>query len=373
MRYARLGVAMLILVGSYAKAAEPQNLASTLQPILAKHQTPALWGAIVDGGQVVALGAVGVRKFGSPERVTVNDLVHLGSDTKAMTAVLITQLIEKKQLAFDTPMNRIFPDLAAKMNGAMAKVTVRQLLDHTGGLPENPSDWWAYDRSKESLPAQRRQLVKDMLDAAPDYPPGTKFQYSNVGFVMLGAIVEQKTGLPWEEVIQQEIFGPLKMESAGFGPPGAIGKIEQPWGHTISNGALVANQGDNPPIMSPAGRVHCSMTDWAKFVAQFLKTHADQPALLPAMLQHELIMLPATPKGTTYAGGWIVTERSWAGEGNGTVLTHTGSNNSWLCVAWLAPGKDFGVLAATNVGGDDASAACDEVSAALIGIHGAQR
>jgi len=372
MRSARLAVTVLLFIGSIASADAPQDLTTTLKPILDKHKTPALWGAIVDSGHVIALGAVGVRKVGAAERVTVNDLIHLGSDTKAMTAVLITQLVEKKDLAFDTSMDHIFPDLAGHMNSAMAKVTVRQLLDHTGGLPANPADWWAYDRSKESLPAQRRQLVKDMLDAAPDYPPGTKYQYSNVGFVLLGAILEQKSGLPWEDLIQAQIFGALKMESAGFGPPGAIGKIEQPWGHTINNGTLVANQGDNPPIMSPAGRVHCSMTDWGKFVAQFLKTHPDEPALLPAALERELIALPPTPKGTDYAGGWIITARSWAGDGNGSVLTHTGSNNLWLCVAWLAPNKDFGVLAATNMGGDDASKACDEVSAALIGIHQSQ-
>ena len=87
----------LLYLAAKANAAAPAvgparvDLASTLKPILAKHKIPGLLGAIVDGYQVTALGAVGVRKAGAAELMTVEDVIHLGSDTKAMTALLIGQ------------------------------------------------------------------------------------------------------------------------------------------------------------------------------------------------------------------------------------------------------------------------------------------
>jgi hypothetical protein len=63
--------------------------------------------------------------------------------------------------------------------------------------------------------------------------------------------------------------------------------------------------------------------------------------------------------------GWLVTERPWGG---GRVLTHAGSNTMNYAVAWLAPRRDFAVLAATNLGGNKAASACDEAAAALIGL-----
>ena len=156
-----------------------------------------------------------VRRNGSRRRMKF----HLGSCTKAMTATLIGQLLDAKTLTLDTPMQDIFPGIRPTMNPQMAKVTVAELLQHTGGLPPNV-DWWAIDATKKPLPAQRRMVVEEVLTAEPKNPPGTKYVYSNVGFVVLGAILEEKTGKPWEKLIDERLFTPLEMTTAGFGPPG---------------------------------------------------------------------------------------------------------------------------------------------------------
>jgi CubicO group peptidase (beta-lactamase class C family) len=367
MRFSKLTAtfALTVLAISVARADPPPliDLIPTLTPILQRHKTPCLIAAIVDGQRLSAIGAVGIRKFGAPERVTPNDLIHLGSDTKAMTAVLIGQMIQSGQLAFDSRMGDIFPDLAPRMNRFMAAVTIRQLLDHTAGLPANAANWFIYDRPGKSLPEQRLALVNDQFTSAPQYPPGSQFLYSNVGYVVLGAILEKKSGVAWEALIREKIFEPLKMTSAGFGPPGSVGKITQPWGHTLDGDTLKPVRLDNPPVMGPCGRVHCTITDWARFISQFLQPAPDQPQLLSPEILHQLIT-PA--QGASYAGGWASANRDWGG---GPVLTHAGSNTMWFCVAWLAPHRNFAVLSATNVGGPDAAKACDEVSAALIQLH----
>ncbi len=341
--------------------AAPANLAATLQPLAQKYQLPGVVGAIIHGGQVVAIGSTGIRKVGNPTPFLGGDLIHLGSDTKAMTAILIGQLIDKKQIAFDTPMSEIFPDLAAGMDPQMAKVTVRQLLAHNAGF-EHDLDWWALNATRFPLPAQRRRAVQKALSAPPAHPIGEYF-YSNVSFVVLGAIVEAKTGLSWEEVIKQQLFKPLRMTTAGFGAPGTPGGLDQPWGHVLKDGKLSAVHNDNAEVMGPAGTVHCSMVDWSRFAAEILHAAQGHPTLISPATFNELTRpMP----GQNYAGGWIIASRPWAG---GRTLTHNGSNTTWYCNVWIAPNKDFAVLIAMNSGVKSAGEAADKGIGMLIDFN----
>jgi CubicO group peptidase (beta-lactamase class C family) len=204
---------------------------------------------VVRGDQLVAIGSAGVRKAGDPAAFLSSDAVHLGSDTKAMTAMLIGRLIDRKQVAFESTMAELFL-AAANMHAAMGKVTVRQLLTHTAGLPHDLA-WASFGGPGVSLPEQRRRAAEKALAAAPGSPVGA-YAYSNVGYVLLGAIAEAKTGKAWEEAIQTEVFEPLHM-TAGFGPPSVGGKTDQPWGHTSLLGRWRPVQADNPPVMGRRG------------------------------------------------------------------------------------------------------------------------
>ena len=325
-----------------------------------KHQTPGMVGAIVDLKGIHSHGASGLRKAGSAEPFLAGDLIHLGSCTKALTATLVGHLIDKKKLRFESTMRDVFPKLAPKMNADMAKVTVTQLLSHTVGVPAD-LDWWSFDRTGKPLTAQRLLVVQKVLTSAPEQPPGSKYVYSNTGYDLLGAIIEAKSRTSWEDYMTAQLFQPLGMKSAGFGPPGSKGKIDQPWGHLPKSGSLEPQQHDNPPVMGPAGRVHCTIDDWAKYIRFCLRMEKENSKILSQATQKQLLT-PAPH--SEYSGGWIITERDWAG---GRTLTHSGSNTLWYCTAWLAPLKGFAVLTATNLGGDDAALACNELATALIG------
>jgi hypothetical protein len=131
-----------------------------------------------------------------------------------------------------------------------------------------------------------------------------------------------------------------------------------------NGGDLKPVHNDNPPVMGPAGRVHCSMSDWGKFVSEALRGAEGRPTLVSAETFKEL----TTPrKGESYAGGWLIARRPWAG---GVTLSHAGSNTTWFCIAWLAPKKDAAYLVATNYGGEDAGKGTDEAVAAMIGLDG---
>jgi len=345
--------------GSDANAKIP----GLLEPVRQKHNLPALAGAIVTGKGLVAIGAVGVRKAGTDTRVTPDDQWHLGSDTKAMTAVLIASLIEKGRLEWSTSIGESFPDLAQDMQPEMRKITLLQLLSHRSGLPANTL--WGLVSTQAPLQEQRRNVVKSLSSMKLKSEPGTAYEYSNLGYVVAGAMAEKVTGRPWETLIAQAVFEPLGMKSAGFGGTGTAGKIDQPWPHgtdgkpTPGNGPAV----DNPPVLGPAGTIHCSLADWAAFVADQLRGEQGTGALLkPGSYK----MLHKPPFGGDYALGWLAVQRSWGG---GTVLTHAGSNTMNYAVVWIAPLRDIAVLVCTNQGGSAAARGCDEAASALIALQ----
>ena len=113
----------------------PEDLNDLLEPIRQKYELPALAGGIVHAGELIGLGAVGVRRVGSPERVTVQDRWRLFSCGKAMTATLIALLVEEGVLSWQTTIGEVFPDLLGTIDAAWQAVTVEQLLAHRTGLP----------------------------------------------------------------------------------------------------------------------------------------------------------------------------------------------------------------------------------------------
>jgi CubicO group peptidase (beta-lactamase class C family) len=337
-----------------------------LKPIRQKFGVPAMAAALVTSDGIQYVGAVGVRKRGTEVPVALDDLWHLGSDGKAMTSTLIARLVERGQLRWDSTLAEVFPELAAQMNPDFQKVTVLQLLSHHAGLPANLD---LRDYSGEDAPQLRLRAVRDELAKKPQSVPGSKYLYSNLGYLIAAAVVERTTGKPWEQVIAEEVFNPLQMSSAGFGGTGTPGKIDQPWPHT-ADGAPTGENGpamDNPPVMGPAGRIHCTIQDWAKFVQDQLRGDRGEPALLkPESYQK----LHTPPFGGDYALGWIVTDRGWGG---GKVLNHGGDNTMNCANVWIAPNKDFAILVCVNQSGDTAFAATDAAVGELIKLHAGKK
>jgi CubicO group peptidase (beta-lactamase class C family) len=231
------------------------------------------------------------------------------------------------------------------------------LLTHRAGMPANSND---YGPSSALVTVQRLAYLDSIINAAPAHAPGTKFSYSNAGYIVTGTILERIAGISWEEILQRRLFKPLGMTSTGFGPPSKPNATDQPWGHILKDSKFQPRYGDNHRALGPAGTVHCSVRDYLKF-ADFHASNGARPGGLLSPASFETLHTPA--EGQDYAMGWGTAQRTWA---QGTALTHNGSNTMNFFVVWIAPKSGFSIAVASNAASDNVPKALDDVAAALV-------
>ena len=328
--------------------AETETVAQVLERAQKKSEVPGMVAAIVRGDKVTEVAAVGKRKSGDPTPMTTDDLLHLGSNTKSMTATMITTLIEEGKLGWDTTLATVFPHEAESWHADWRAVTLHQLLTHTASLPANVN--YHPLRGKTTTDRRRAILEEEWLKKAPDPKPGTRFRYSNVGYMLAALMAETVTGKSWEELMRERLFDPLGMKTAGFGPPGTGDKVDQPWGHLLRKGEHVASRQDNAAWLGPAGTVHASIADWSKFAIQHLQGERGETKT-KLLLKPETFRKLHTPVKEHYACGWV--QKSFPNK-KVPYLWHNGSNTFWYAEMWLDPENDLAVLIATNQGGDAA-------------------
>lgn len=314
--------------------------------VLAKLRTdagaPALAAAALKiAGRRVAF-ADGVRAKGFAPTVTTADKWHIGSNTKSMTATLVARAVEAGLVGWNDTVGQTLGSAVPDVRPEYRDVTYRHLLSHRSGLPGSidMAEFLKFPRESADARADRIRYARLALAQTPSGAKEAHFEYSNSGYVVAGAMLEARLGAPWEALIGQHVFSPMKLASAGFGAPGTPGALDQPVGHApnaaggldpYAPGAPIT---DNPAVVGPAGRAHMSFDD----VLSYLTAHCTQsPFLSKASWQ----MLHTPPFGGDYALGLVRRK---------TGLWHNGSNTLWYCEMQFDPARGIVAVAAANDG-----------------------
>jgi len=366
-----------------APAAAQTSLDKTLTPYLEKHELPAVAAAVVKEGKVVAVGAVGTRKVGADLPVTVNDRFHLGSDTKAMTALLAGMLVEDGKLKWTSTLPDVFPALVEDMDGKLKAVTLEQFLSHTSGVPAaDAALMTAIEKATladGNLDEQRYGLVKQW-SRRPIGAPG-EFAYANMNYVFAGAMIERLAGKTWEELVTERVFNPLELKTAGIGCQASLGRVDAPLGHMLVDGKRKAfhagPNGDNPLVLGPAGTGHMSVLDFAKWAGWVSGGGNRGPKLVkPETLTKMLTPVvtfppkkdapPGTPSGGGYALGWGEMAVDWAAD---PLVHHGGSNGKNLAHIWIDRKRDLAMVVLTNISGTKADEALKAIARELYEQH----
>jgi CubicO group peptidase (beta-lactamase class C family) len=350
--------------------APPAPLDAMLEPYLAQYKLPALAAAVVKDGSIVAAGAVGTRRLGTDNPVGLDDRFHIGSDAKSMTALLAAMLVEQGKLRWDGTVAEVFPELADAMAPQVGAIRLDQLLSHTSGIPSDTDAdekllLESFAQSGMNLDELRYWIVKQLVARPLQSPPGERFAYANMGYLLVGAMIERLNGATWEELVAARIFDPLELDTAGFGPQASLGRIDAPLGHRpmpdgTAKPMLAGPNGDNPEVLGPAGTVHLSILDFAAWAGWNAGEGKRGPALVkPETLRklHAPVVdipprpdaKPGTPPPGKYGLGWGTVSLPFAPE---PLIFHGGSNEMNLAYIFLQPSIDFGIVMATNIGGE---------------------
>lgn len=341
----RLAVLLAICTGVFAAPAFADDLDAILSKAAAGKKAPGAGLLIIQDYGIVDEAVHGVRSLSDPTPVSRSDVWNIGSDGKAMTAVMIARLVDRGVLSWESTIGGVLPDMAGEVRPEYRAITLLQLLTHTSGLPENIRDEKAlnslfYDESSASLSERRRAYIARALQDAPVGRAG-RFSYSNTGFLIAASMAETASKETYESLMRDEVFTPLGMTSAGFGRP----PIGQPAGHR--QGRIAVPRDVNPDFFAPAGNIYLSLEDWARFCMDQLRGANGKGALLKPQTYS---VTQSPPPGAPVSMGWFVRD-SIAGL-PGPVYYHEGSDGAWFAVVALFPASGSGVLAVTNGGKD---------------------
>jgi len=313
------------------------NLEQIVKYIRIDAGLPALAAVLVHDGQIIEMAASGTRKISSNKSVTIEDKWHLGSLTKSMTSTLAAMLVKQGVINWGTTIVEVYPELSGVMNSKYEEIRLDQLLSHTSGMRPNLPTVNSYHSSSLDIEFQRQKMVEEALVLNPEVEQG-EFLYSNLGYMVAGAMMERITSTSWEALLENHLFTSLTMTSSGFGVPDAQDNLSQPVGHFSEGSGWKANNTDNPAVMGPAGIVHSSLEDMGNYIAAHLAGARgnDVTGLLTAV---EFSKLHTAAENSYYALGWAIA---------GSTLSHNGSNTKWLADIKIFPGKNTALFIVTN-------------------------
>lgn len=293
---------------------------------------PGVALAVLHEGRIVHSRGFGVDGHG--HAVSADTPFPIGSLTKSFTALLVRQFIEAGQLEADAPVQRYLPWFRVADAEASARITVRHLQNQTSGFSRADGITPLVAPAQPSTMALARAMGSTPLNR----PVGASFEYSNLNFVLLGALLEQVSGRPWPELVRERVFAPLGMQHSFTGPEAArqagMTALHRywfglPWPH------------ETPGLhgMAPAGNLVASANDLARYAAMLLADGAAPKARLLAPESVTQLLAPSSPPGHArllsadfdfrYGEGWFVGPFGAAADAR----WHLGSLSSFA--AWM--------------------------------------
>jgi CubicO group peptidase (beta-lactamase class C family) len=310
--------------------------------------TPGAGLLVIRDGKVLIKKAYGLANIETKTPITPDTCFLLGSVTKQFTAMAVMLLAERGQLRYDDPLAKFFPQFPPYAQ----KITVRNLLNHTSGLPDYEAlfveqgliekDW---PRSVKTTRSRFEPTAKDALNLLARQPnllfePGTKFEYSNSGYVVLAQIIEKASGQSYAQFLKQNIFKPLGMKRSYVydeSRPNIPGRAAS---YTMKDGTY--REIDYTPLNAIYGEdnVFTTLNDLVKWEQALSSTKLIKAETLQQAFSSGVL---TDGSRTGYGYGWFI------GETLG--LKYVGHSGGWLGFANIIrryPDYRFTVVLLTN-------------------------
>ena len=277
-------------------------------------ESPGAAVMVIENGEILFKGGFGLADIDSGTPITPESSFRLASVSKQFTAMAVMILSERGQLAYDDKLTLYLPEL--KRFGD--DITLRHLLTHTGGLPDY------YDVLEEAVGDSMPDTEAAMEFLAgwgePLFAAGDRYEYSNPGYEMLALVVERVSGLTFGQFLQENIFGPLGMESSVAYESPDVEIRNRAFGYSRSEDTFVLNDDDALNLILGSGGIYSTVEDlylWdqALYTEKLMRRSALEEAWSPAVFNNgddspygfgwRLEPYGALGRRLYHAGGWV--------------------------------------------------------------------
>jgi CubicO group peptidase (beta-lactamase class C family) len=328
-------VALLLVTLTPASAkgtAQPdlQAIDQFLQYEVKANRIPGLAVAVVQGDRIIFAHGYGASAPG--QAITTQTQFYLGSVSKGFTALAAMQLVEQGKLELDAPVQKYLPWFRVADPVASQAITVRHLLNHTSGLNEKGDpNVGAYTASLE----EQVRLLKYVL---PYAPTGTKYEYYNQNYRVVGLLIEKVSGQSYASYMQDNVFKPLGMVNSTANPNEAPALAQ---GYSRVFGFPLAQSQTFIPGALSSGYLITTAEDMGRYMlAQLNNRRPDgTPLLRPDLLA--LMRTPPAGVASDYGMGWIIAEK-------GNTLAHGGALEYFQSFVALGQKENIGVVILFN-------------------------
>ena len=245
-----------------ANTADPPALDSIFNDVFEHYRLPGLAVGIVQNGKVIYRRTAGEVIAGSGEVITPNTLFKIASNSKAMTSALLARLVDQGKLRWDDPVVKHLPQFRMSDEWITREMQVRDLLIHNSGLREGAGDLMLWP---EPNAFTRADIIAGLAHLKPERSFRSAYAYDNLLYVVAGEVAAAAGDAPYEQLIRDELFTPLRMsrcQAGGFNRM-ELGDVAQP--HTPRDGKNAAIRSDETVVptttSAAAGGVRCSLDD----------------------------------------------------------------------------------------------------------------
>jgi CubicO group peptidase (beta-lactamase class C family) len=258
---------------------------------IATSETPGFAVLVKKDGKIVFENGYGVRDLRTKTAIDAQTNFRLASFTKQFAAMAIMILVHDGKLRYDESLTDVFPEFPAYGK----QITVRNLLNHTSGLPDYEDLMDAVEKGKGQIWSPEKQIqdaeVLQLLEKESHgkFVPGTKWEYSNSGYVVLGLIVAKVSGKSFGDFLHEKIFGPLKMEHTLVFEKGKNEVANRACGHSKRENNFVETDQSSTSATQGDGGIYSNLEDLSKW-DDALRNHTllSEKEFLPAITPAQL-------------------------------------------------------------------------------------
>lgn len=314
-----------------------------IEKVISDEEIPGLSIVIVQGDEVIYCKGFGVTSLDNPTPVTTKTIFDLASLTKSFTATGILLLEDTGLIDIDNPIRQYLPDFQlADPRGA--EITVRQLLNQTSGIPGALSEPLIFQEGENPY----QKLISSLNNILLSSDPGMAFQYADLNYCLLGALIEEMSGMSYEEYMQENVFTPLGLDYTTLYPDVAekLGKAD---GHQPMYGAIVVRNISLFRSAMPAGWVMSCAEDMGQWIIVQLNNGAtSEGRIFPEddieELQNPAILYEDNDTTAYYGMGWSISNDI----SEEKTLWHCGDTPNFTTDMLLLPEHDTGIVVLVN-------------------------